>query len=84
MAALSLLLLSLATPSLTRTPIVPTVTYLYSVNLTMPTPLHVGMSPLGNRTVYRMTGGTFEGPKLKGLTPQHSARCLSPYALTFG
>ncbi|OIW28766.1 hypothetical protein CONLIGDRAFT_617728 [Coniochaeta ligniaria NRRL 30616] len=63
---LSLILLSLAAPCFSRTPVVPTITYLYSVNLTMPTPLQVGISPLGKRTVYRMTGGTFDGPKLKG------------------
>ncbi len=37
----------------------------YNATLRLP-PDRVGAGPFGNRTVYTVTGGAFEGPKLRG------------------
>jgi hypothetical protein len=42
-------------------------TPLYEAFITLaPTPLSVGPSPDGNLAIYHVTGGTLEGPKIKG------------------
>ncbi|KAK3985310.1 hypothetical protein QBC44DRAFT_362395 [Cladorrhinum sp. PSN332] len=48
------------------TPKAPGLTYLYSLNCTLGTPLAVGQGPHGTRTVIPITGGTFTGPRLSG------------------
>ncbi|KAH8890355.1 hypothetical protein GQ53DRAFT_867235 [Thozetella sp. PMI_491] len=59
---LSLAALGLADPK------PPTLTYLYSVNLTIPSAANVdiGSGPQGSRGILSITGGAFSGPKLKG------------------
>jgi Protein of unknown function (DUF3237) len=39
---------------------------LYKIELTVDTAIDLGKTPLGPRVIARITGGTFEGPKLKG------------------
>ena len=39
---------------------------LYEVSITLGEPIQIGETPLGVRTIYPITGGTFEGPKVKG------------------
>lgn len=39
---------------------------LYEVTVTLGDPIRIGDTPLGNRTIYPIAGGTFEGPKIKG------------------
>jgi hypothetical protein len=40
--------------------------FLYKINLTLDAPFDIGKVPIGKRVIYPVTGGTFEGPKLKG------------------
>ncbi|OAA64383.1 Outer membrane protein, beta-barrel [Niveomyces insectorum RCEF 264] len=44
----------------------PTLTFLYSINLTMAASLDIGSTPTGSRGILPITGGTFSGPKLNG------------------
>lgn len=64
---LSLLALaaSAASPALAA-PTPPSLTYLYSVNLTMPAGTDLGQVPYGSRALLPISGGTFAGPKLNG------------------
>ena len=39
---------------------------LYEVSVDLETPQNVGATPHGNRQIFYVKGGTFEGPKLKG------------------
>ena len=39
---------------------------LYKVDISVETGTELGKTPLGQRIVYSVKGGTFEGPKLKG------------------
>jgi hypothetical protein len=39
---------------------------LYKINLSLEAGVELGKTPLGKRVIYSVTGGTFEGPKLKG------------------
>ncbi len=39
---------------------------LYKIELTVDTAIELGKTPLGSRVIARITGGTFDGPKLKG------------------
>ena len=39
---------------------------LFHVGFEVPPPLDLGETPYGRRRIARVTGGTFEGPKLKG------------------
>lgn len=50
------------------TPAQPGLTFLYSVNCTLSAPIAVGGGPHGSRVVIPIVGGTFSGPKLKGMT----------------
>jgi hypothetical protein len=40
--------------------------FLYKINLTLDAPIDIDKVPIGKRVIYPITGGTFEGPKLKG------------------
>jgi hypothetical protein len=40
--------------------------FLFKLNLSIGTPIEIGKIPIGQRVIYPITGGTFEGPKLKG------------------
>lgn len=40
--------------------------FLYDIEFTLDSIIEVGQTPLGKRVIYPVTGGTFEGPKLKG------------------
>lgn len=48
------------------TPAPPGLNFLYSLNCTLGTAIPVGTGPRGSRIVIPITGGTFQGPKLKG------------------
>jgi hypothetical protein len=61
---LSLAATGLALPMAEPTP--PKLTFLYAVNLTIPAPIDVGVGPQGLRQALAITGGAFEGPKMKG------------------
>src|SRR5215813_1736135 len=39
---------------------------LFKIAIDVPPPLDLGETPFGRRRIARVTGGTFEGPKLKG------------------
>lgn len=76
------LLLTTALPAtiLAATPVPPTLTHLFSVNLTFSAPITIGSVPYGSRDLLFISGGTFSGPKLSGtlpsprpLPPQHSS-----------
>ena len=58
-------LLALAA-SAVATPTPPPLTFLYSVNLTMPAGTELGHVPYGSRALLPISGGTFSGPKLNG------------------
>lgn len=40
--------------------------FLYKIQLTLSNPIDIGKLPIGQRVIYPITGGTFEGPKIKG------------------
>jgi len=40
--------------------------FLYDIEFTLDSIIDVGKTPLGKRVIYPVTGGVFEGPKLKG------------------
>lgn len=40
--------------------------FLYKISLTLDTPVDLQKVPVGKRVIYPVTGGTFEGPRLKG------------------
>lgn len=40
--------------------------FLYKISLTLDAPVDIGKLPIGKRVIYPVTGGTFEGPKIKG------------------
>jgi hypothetical protein len=40
--------------------------FLYKITLTLDPGIEFGKTPVGTRVVYPVTGGTFEGPKIKG------------------
>ena len=50
------------------TPKAPGLTYLYSSNVTLGTTIDYGTGPKGSRVAIPITGGTFSGPKLKGVS----------------
>jgi hypothetical protein len=39
---------------------------LYKIEATLDKAINLGDTPLGTRVIYKVTGGRFEGPKLKG------------------
>lgn len=40
--------------------------FLYNIDVTVDTSIHIGKTFAGDRTLYRVNGGYFEGPRLKG------------------
>lgn len=40
--------------------------FLYKIQLTLANPIDIGKLPIGQRVIYPVTGGSFEGPKIKG------------------
>jgi hypothetical protein len=40
--------------------------FLYKINLTLDAPVDIGNIPVGKRVIYPVSGGSFEGPKMKG------------------
>lgn len=40
--------------------------FLFKLNLSIGSPIDIGKIPIGQRVIYPIIGGTFEGPKLKG------------------
>jgi hypothetical protein len=40
--------------------------FLFNITFTVAPPLHLGTTPLGDRRIVAVTGGQFEGPKLRG------------------
>ena len=40
--------------------------FLFEIKVVLDSPIDIGKTPLGKRVIYPVTGGTFEGPKLKG------------------
>lgn len=62
----------------------PGLTYLYSANSSIATPIVYGATPKGTRIAIPLTGGTFSGPKLNGMfaskLPLHkSLQSISKY-----
>lgn len=65
----SLFFLSLAALSLAYRsdhPVPPTLTFLFSANLTLANPIVIGSTPFGERLIVSITDGSFSGPKLEG------------------
>lgn len=48
-------------------PKAPGLTYLYTLNATLASSIPIGAGPKGNRVAIPITGGSFSGPKLKGM-----------------
>jgi hypothetical protein len=71
MLALPLSLLTLAATALAADPAPPKLTYLYSANLTFAAPITIGSVPYGKRDVLTISGGTFSGPELSGISSHH-------------
>jgi hypothetical protein len=40
--------------------------FLYKISLTLDASIDIGKLPIGKRVIYPITGGSFEGPKIKG------------------
>jgi len=49
-------------------PTPPALTFLFSVNLTMPATVELGSVPYGTRGVISIDGGAFKGPRLQGVS----------------
>jgi hypothetical protein len=45
----------------------PTLTHLYDMHVDLEPPQAIGPTPAGNRQVFIVKGGTFEGPRIKGV-----------------
>ncbi|KAF2664699.1 hypothetical protein BT63DRAFT_429448 [Microthyrium microscopicum] len=61
----SALLLAVSAVAQTAPP-APGLTYLYTVNLNVSTPIDLGVGPAGLRRIVPVIGGVFTGPKLNG------------------
>ncbi|EFX00408.1 hypothetical protein CMQ_7410 [Grosmannia clavigera kw1407] len=59
-------LVSAVTGSCAAPPPAPTLSFLYSLNLTNGAEYAIGATPQGFRTVQPIVGGAFSGPKMKG------------------
>jgi len=57
--------LAIASPSMTD-PAPPALAFLYTVRITLDPPLHLGATPQGERRIIGITGGRFEGPRMRG------------------
>jgi hypothetical protein len=53
-------------PKPVAAPPVPGFEFLYTLNCSLAPAFEIGNGPRGPRTVIQITGGTFEGPKIKG------------------
>lgn len=65
----SIFLLFLASPVFSYghgRPVPPTLTFLFSANLTLGTPIDIGLTPFGEKLIIPVTDGAFSGPKLEG------------------
>jgi hypothetical protein len=62
----TLLLLSVANAPSAQAPAAPTLTFAFELRATVAPPLEVGAVAGGTRRIVAITGGTFEGPMLKG------------------
>lgn len=40
--------------------------FLFDITATLDTPIEIGKTPFGERIIYPVTGGEFEGPRIKG------------------
>jgi len=40
--------------------------FLFDLTATLDEPIKIGQTPFGERVIYPVTGGSFEGPKIKG------------------
>ena len=61
-----LLAMALAAPVFAQAPAAPKLTFAFEVRAQVGAPLEVGQIPAGRRRIVQITGGTFEGPGLKG------------------
>lgn len=62
-------LLALAAPALSHAydhPVPPTLTLLFSANLTLGTPIVIGLTPFGEKLIVPIASGAFSGTKVKG------------------
>lgn len=59
-------LCALAVAALAVDPAPPTLTYLFSVNLTFAEPISIGSVPYGTRDLLTISGGNAVGPKISG------------------
>lgn len=67
-------LLLLASPLLGAAmadPTPPSLTYLYTANVTLGTTIDMGITPYGHRKAIPIIGGTFSGPKMNGRSSIH-------------
>jgi hypothetical protein len=68
--ALAVWLIALATPPLAaqsgRTPPAPGLAFAFELHAIVGAPLEIGQVPRGRRRIVSITGGTFEGPGIKG------------------
>lgn len=60
----------------------PTLTLLFSANLTIADPIVIGQTPFGEQVIVQVTGGAFSGPKLAG-APRTSLPTVSAFAPQF-
>lgn len=60
------ILFMLTAPVLAQAPAPPKLTFAFEVRAQVAAPLEVGQVPAGRRRIVQITGGTFEGPGIKG------------------
>ncbi len=65
-AASSLFLAAAGVMAQGQTPAAPTLTFAFELRATVAAPVEVGQVPHGRRRIVAITGGTFEGPGVKG------------------
>ncbi|GAB1315646.1 Feruloyl esterase [Madurella fahalii] len=53
----------------TGTPTTPRLSYLGTANITIAPPIPVGPGPFGNRNIFAVTGGRFDGPRITATVP---------------
>lgn len=82
--ALALAATTLASPASNRTstPAPPPIKYLFTANIASGAPIELGETPAGQRAFQPITGGTFSGPKISGMSNLKTASmiflCLLP------
>lgn len=62
-----LLLFLISTSTFAQNPIAPNLEFVVELKVTTDKSMTVGMTAHGERRIIPITGGTFEGPKLKGI-----------------